>query len=453
MRDLLLSLVIAGLLLSIFKNPAMGAYLWAWLSVMNPHKLTYGFAYSMPWAYATAALTLAMLVLSSARKSFPVNSITVAYVSLMLWMSVTSLFSINPPIDVKERWIFVFKIHLMMWVTLMLLRGRKQIEILIWVVVFSVGFYGIKGGLFTLATGGSGRVWGPPGGMLEGNNELAIGLIAVTPLMFYLQQTSTRPWIRRGLVLCIVLIAFSILGTQSRGALLALLSMAFMLGLKSQHPVRSSVLIMMLVGVAIIFMPDSWTSRMDTIQEYKADTSAMSRIYTWNTLWNVALDRPFVGAGFGADNLPLFNRYAPTDPQFAAVLGTVWVAHSIYFQALGEHGFVGLGLFLSIGLLTWLRAGKLARLAANDPEYASWVPLLMRMVQTGLLGYAVGGAFLSLMHLDLIYYVVAVVILVDATMKEEMRRRPAVAKSTDPQGAAGPVGPMAGAAAGRAGTR
>lgn len=423
MRDLLLSALVAGLLLATLKNPAIGAYVWAWLSIMNPHKLTYGFAHSMPWAAAAAALTLTLAVFSKARKPFPVNAITVVYVAMMLWMTLTSVFSINPPEDVQTRLIAAFKIHLMMWVTFMLLRGREQIEILIWVVVFSVGFYGIKGGLFTIATGGSGRVWGPPGGMLEGNNELAIGLIAVTPLMFYLQQTVVRRWLRWALLVCIVLIAFSVLGTQSRGALLALVAMALMWGLKSRYPVRASLGIMMLVGTAVMFMPDSWSSRMDTIQEYKADTSAMSRIYTWHTLWNVALDRPLLGAGFGADNFQVFQRYAPTDPQFDAVQGTVWVAHSIYFQALGEHGFVGLALFLSIGLLAWWRAGRLAKLADKDPAYADWVPLLMRMTQTGLLGYAVGGAFLSLMQLDLIYYVVGIVVLVDVTMKEEMRAR------------------------------
>jgi probable O-glycosylation ligase (exosortase A-associated) len=433
MRDGVLSLLIGGLLLSVFRHPEVGAYLWAWLSIMNPHKLTFGFARALPWAQVTAAVTLTMLLFSRrARKPFPISAITVVYVALMAWMSVTSLTSINPVDDVKDRWIFVFKIHLMTWVTLMLLRGRKQIEILLWVLVFSVGFYGVKGGIFTLATGGTGRVWGPPGGMLEGNNELAVALVVVSPLMFSLHHTTTNRWIRRGLILSMIVSAFAILGTQSRGALLALLSMAILLGLKSRHPVRASLMIMGLVGIAITFMPDSWSKRMDTIQEYRADTSAMSRIYTWNTLWNVAVDRPLVGAGFAADNLPLFNRYAPHDEQFGPVLGTVWVAHSIYFQALGEHGFVGASLFITLFVLTWFRAGRLAVRATGDPEFEEWVPLLMRMVQSGLIGYAVGGAFLSLMHLDLMYYVVALVVLVEVTMTASAKRKvPSAATNAD----------------------
>src|SRR5205814_5294566 len=118
------------------------------------------------------------------------------------------------------RWIFVMKIQVMIFVTWMLLRGRRAIDWLIWVVTFSVGFYGIKGGVWTVLTGGSGRVWGPPGGMIQGNNELAVALIMLLPLMFYLYQTSTRRILRFGLVFSMVTTAFAIAGSQSRGELL-----------------------------------------------------------------------------------------------------------------------------------------------------------------------------------------------------------------------------------------
>ena len=52
------------------------------------------------------------------------------------------------------------KIFFMLILTLMILRGRKQIDCLIWVIVISVAFYGVKGGAWTLLTGGGGRVWG-----------------------------------------------------------------------------------------------------------------------------------------------------------------------------------------------------------------------------------------------------------------------------------------------------
>jgi probable O-glycosylation ligase (exosortase A-associated) len=206
--------------------------------------------------------------------------------------------------------------------------------------------------------------------------------------------------------------------------------MALMLGLKGRRPVLSSVAIVTVLALAIMFMPDSWSKRMNTIQTYDVDTSAMSRIYTWKTLWNLALDRPLVGAGFRTDNPLVFSVYGPqmTVAGYDFQGGTVLVAHSIYFQALGEHGFVGLGLFLGLGVATWRRAGALAKQSAAQPDLGEWVPLLMRAVQTSLLGYAVGGAFLTLVHFDLAYYLCAIVVITEGIVQQARAQpaRPAV---------------------------
>ena len=424
MRDVLLTLFVAALLPVAFKRPWVGALLFAWMSIMNPHKLTWGFANGFPWAQLIAIVTLTgFLFAHRERKRFPMSGLTVVYMMLILWMTVTSFFALGLPEWIQARWIFVMKIHLMILVTLVLIRGRRQIDWLVWVVVGSVAFYGVKGGVFTVMTGGSGRVWGPPGGMIEDNNALAVALVMMVPLLYYLISTNPRRWVKISLWLCLVSMGLAILGTQSRGALLALVAMAAMLGLKSKHPVRASLVIVFAVLVAVAFMPDSWSTRMDTIQNYQADSSAMTRIYSWLTQWNLALDRPLVGGGFGTDTLSVFRRYAPTEAPFNIYTGTVWVAHNIYFQALGEHGFVGLGLFIMLGFLTWRMASSVSKRAAADGDSGDWAPLLMRMCQVSLVGYAIGGSFLSLMNLDVIYYLMAVIVMTDATLREAQSAR------------------------------
>ena len=421
MRDSVIFAVVAVLLIATFRYPVVGAYTWAWLSLMNPHKLTYGLAFDFPFAQVCALVTILALLFSGKRQSIPINSLTVVYLLLLLWITVTSFFAIASPADVFSRWVFVMKIQFMMFVTIMLITGPKQLRTLIWVVTFSVAFYGIKGGIFTVLTGGSQRVWGPPGGMIEENNALAVCLVMLVPMLYFLWQTEVRRWVRYVLVFCIVAITFSILGSQSRGALLALSAMAFFLGLKGKHPVRTSLILALLMVTAISFMPDTWTSRMETMESYTTDDSAMSRIWSWHTMWNAAVDRPLVGAGLQADNPTVFARYAPQGGEFAVFAGRVYVAHSIYLQMLGEQGFVGLGLFLLLGLLTWRMAGRLARRTKDDAEFGGWMPLLMRMVQVSLIGYGVGGAFLSLAYFDVPYYFVAFVVLCDAMVRARLR--------------------------------
>lgn len=423
MRDILLTVVVFGFLPFILRSPRLGAYVWAWLSMMNPHRAAFGFARNLPFSHLVALTTLISFLFSRERRPFPFSNITLVYLTFICWMSVTSLFALNTPELVLERWVFVLKIHLMLLVTMMLIRGREQIERLIWVVTLSIGFYGVKGGVWTVLGGGSGRVWGPAGSMIDGNNELGLALVMLVPFMYFLHQVSARRLIRIAMIVCIVTTCFAILGSQSRGALLALLSMALVLALKGKRPVQMSLLLGGLLVVAILFMPESWSGRMGTIQSYDQDSSAMSRLYTWKTLWNLALDRPLVGAGFATDNPVVFSLYAPMEGVGSYTSNGIFVAHSIYFQALGEHGFPGLILYLLLGFFSWRKAGKIAQQTKDDPEFGPWVPILMRMVQVSLAGFAVGGAFLTLVHFDLPYYIIGYVVLVDATLRDRNKAK------------------------------
>jgi hypothetical protein len=100
----------------------------------------------------------------------------------------------------------------------------------------------------------------------------------------------------------------------------------------------------------------------------------------------------------------IFAKYSP-DPS----VGTP-VAHSIYFQMLGQHGFIGLGLFLALLWTTWRWAGALRRESKGIPQ-AAWCFDLGSMCQVALAGYAVGGAFLNLAHYDMPYNIMAIVVM------------------------------------------
>jgi probable O-glycosylation ligase (exosortase A-associated) len=84
--------------------------------------------------------------------------------------------------------------------------------------------------------------------------------------------------------------------------------------------------------------------------------------------------------------------------------------HSIYFEQLGEHGFPGLAIFLSLGLMTWVRCNQIMRVCKRDPE-RKWAADLAAMVQVSLVGYATAGAFLGLSYFDLFYHLIAMTVI------------------------------------------
>jgi len=318
----------------------------------------------------------------------------------MMWISVTLPFSFSVT-DSLDMWKKVMKIDFMILVALVLLHSRKHIMTLVWVLVFSLGFYGAKGGLFTIVNGGVYRVWGPEGTFIEGNNELALAIIVAIPLMRFLQLQSTGKGARWGLGILMILSAVAALGTQSRGALIAILGMALVLWWRNRNKLLFGMTIV-LVGLALVaFMPEAWQQRMETITDYETDGSAMGRINAWWMAWNLARDR-IAGGGFDIYTPEIFRAYAP-DPT------DVHAAHSIYFQVLGEHGFIGLLLFGLIWIMTWRWAEVLRKRGALNAASA-WLTDLGAMCQVSLVGYFVGGLFLSLAYFDLPYNILVLVV-------------------------------------------
>ena len=186
MRDIALTIVFFGILPLVLKRPYIGIYLWSWLGLMNPHRLTWGFAYALPFAQITAIVTLLSLFLSKERVRLPWTRESIVLLLFILWMLITTFFAFFPD-QAWKQWDKVWKIMLMIYVTLMLINTREKLDWLVWVVVLSLGFYGVKGGIFTILTGGAFRVQGPAGTFIGGNNEIALALSMTIPLMRYLQ--------------------------------------------------------------------------------------------------------------------------------------------------------------------------------------------------------------------------------------------------------------------------
>jgi putative inorganic carbon (HCO3(-)) transporter len=412
MRDIALSLIMLGLLPMAVRYTWVGVLLWTWLSIMNPHRLAFGFAYSMPWAQMAAIAIFISLFINKDRLKMPWTAPVVLLMLFIAWMCITTIFSLYPEPS-AEQLKKVLKIQLFTLIAFAAIRDRKHIELFVWVNALSVAFYGFKGGLFVLRSGGGERVWGPTGSFIEGNNEVGLAIIMVIPLLYFLRQFARNAWVRHGLLLVMLLCAVASIGTYSRGAFLAIIAMGAVLWWRSPKRLFSGIIIAVVAVNLVSFMPEKWAERMGTIETYEQDGSAMGRINAWTMAYNLANDR-FLGAGFETGTQELFSKYAPI-PKARAM-------HSIYFQVLGEHGWLGLILFLSIGFSALLMAARVRRLAKNVPE-ARWVYALAGMLQVSMVGYAVGGAFLSLAYFDLPYNVLVILVACDRWMAQAMAHR------------------------------
>ena len=336
-------------------------------------------------------------------------------------MNVTTLFAFETEPAVEE-WLRSMKIQLMALVTIVLFQSRLRITALVWAVVLSIGFYGVKGGIFTIATGGSYRVWGPPDTFFAGTNPLALTLLMILPLMLFLFLHTGNRILRIGLGASMFLTTFAIVSTYSRGAFVAGAAVAAYLILKSRRKFIFAPFLVVTLATALAFMPDAYFDRIATIGQHQEDESAMGRIHAWTVAYNVAKERPFVGGGFQMISPEVFDKYLPGE--------TLHDTHSIYFESLGEQGFVGLALFLLLMWAAMKEAKRILKLTKNNKQL-KWAYDLVSLLQVSIVAYAVGGAFLGLAYFDLYYHLIVLVVLVRIEVDKALSLSPPAATKVD----------------------
>jgi putative inorganic carbon (hco3(-)) transporter len=430
MRGIVLVTVFTALLPFIFlQGPFFGILMWYWISLMNPQKDVWGgFFAGLPYSMTIAVATLLAWLLSQRESKFPpVTKTTGLLLLLGVWISVTSVFGTGPPHEIYQNWNLAEKMLLMTIVAYTLTTSRVRLDQLITVCVFSVAFYGIKGGVYTLLIShGAARVYGPAGTMIGDNNDLGLALTMTLPMMFYVRE---RAHTRRAKRLLLGLIGLTFLGdifTYSRGALVALCAMGVMLWWRS----RRKLAMTLMIAVAAIgiwnFAPRAWLARMDTIETYQQDSSAEDRLYFWRLAWAMAKKHPITGAGFHWS----FNPASVNAQLWGSGLRQLQIPrapHSIWFEMLGAHGFPGLAIFIAIVASAAFDAQWLIRHSRGDPNLL-WANNLGRMAQAALIGYCTGGSFVTQAMYDGFYALVIILAAARRIVAAELAHSNAAAR-------------------------
>lgn len=394
----------------VLRRPQVGIYLWCWISYMNPHRLAFGFAMTFPWAYIIAIATLLGMFFSKEPKRILWTRETILMLVLLGWAAITSMNAFFPTLA-WEGWIKFFKIMLMTFVTIMVISNRERLTGVFWMIALSIGFYGVKGGIFTIVNGGQYRVQGPEGTFIGGNNEMALALVMTIPIIAYLRSQEKRHWLKMGLTGAMLLTAIAAIGSQSRGALVGMVAMGTFLWLKSSSKLMTGLLMVIAVGVIGSIMPQEWYDRMNTTTEYQEDASALGRINAWHTAFNVAKAR-ITGGGIEMFRPAVFKQYAPEPYRVHDV-------HSVYFEMMGEHGFIGFSLFMAIMGFTWFKGRLIIRQSKRKPDL-KWAQDMAAMTQVSIIGYAACGAFLGLSYFDYYWHLVAIMVILHHLVTQEL---------------------------------
>ena len=433
MRDIFIVLIFILVLFQTLRAPYAGVLGWTWLTLMTPHKLAYGFANALPFNFILAIITLLAWMLSSKEpKKIPGNTLIIVCSAFIAFTTITSVLALSPALA-WARWDRTFKTLILGLLAATLINSRRRMEAMIWIIVVSLGYYGIKGGVFTLLTGGHSRVLGAEDSSFVDNNYLAAMLCMTLPLLNYLRLRFDKSLMRTALTGSMFFTAIAVAGTYSRAGMVGLAVMSCFLWWHSRSRLPILVAVIGIMIVTWNYMPSGWIDRMETIQNPDADDSFADRLDSWAVQLNIANARPLIGGGFDAsENSEIYEKFSYGKSIYARRAKIiknldVWgntgghAAHSIYFEVLGDQGYPGTILFFSLIILMWRQLGKIVA-ASHKNSSVAWAGDMASMLRVTVIAFLTTGAAASLAYCDFLFLLVGLTASLSVLVEESSEK-------------------------------
>jgi probable O-glycosylation ligase (exosortase A-associated) len=416
-RDILVAAALIGSVPFCFFRPFYGAIVWTILSFLNPHRLTWGATRDLPVAVIVAIPTILGAIFFS---RFWTRLPRGVFFILVLWgwftLSATHA-TFTPALmhynhDTWFRWQVVSKILVMTIVIIGVVDTWNQYRYLLFAIAGSFSVFVLTAVPWMIMTHGQYRLYGPEGTAISDNNDFGLALNMTLPFFFFLAKSETNRRLKWFFGFLFVVTIPAIFLTYSRGALVGLVAVLFLMILTLPNRIFLLPILVLGTCVGVFMMPGKWQDRMDFLSGGAViDKSALSRFNSWTYCWNLALDYPLTGAGFESFTQPLFDQYAPNR-------GDLHGPHSIYFGVLAEQGFTGLLLYLSFVIWTLFRLYRIARQARRYGEevMANYAVLL----RFSLVGFLCSGAFLGRAYFDYFFTLVGCSLILGRLWENQM---------------------------------
>lgn len=449
MRDLVFVGYLVVLLLIAFKRPFLFTLIYAYVDIVAPQRLSYFMLNSVPVSLIVFAMAFLGYMVADDKKDSRFSVRQGAMVLLLIYCGYTTLQAAVPE-AAWAKWDWVWKAMIFAIFLPLTLKTKLRIEALALFMVLCAAALIVTGGIKTLASGGGYGVLvlliDDNAGLYEGS-IISMVAICIIPLILWLANHGTifpPDWRVKLFSYALIFAALLIpIGTQARTGLVCIAVLAILQLRFARYRFVYAGMAVTLGLIAIPFLPQSFTERMSTIQNYKADESASTRIAVWEWTWEYAKQNPF-GGGFDVYRInKLTYELAEDDSQEEEELayeledeGPVEIVdesrafHSSYFEMLGEQGFPGLALWLFIHVGgVWRMEILRRRYLKSRKESEQWVAPLALALQNGHIIYLTGALFVGVAYQPFIYMLVALQIGLDtylARRRAEAKWQPIV---------------------------
>ena len=396
---------------------------YVWVDVFLPHKVSDALLTNVPVALIMAIASFGSYIALDRRSPPRVGLLFLLYLLLAVWITLTTFGWAVAPGPAQLKWDPSIKTLLFSAFIPFIFRSRVQIEAYVMVFLFSAAAHLLPWGLKTaLSGGGYGRDMGLLGSnatFMSESSVISAVCISFIPLLLTLARHNVlipagRPRFALFYGMAAVFGLGSI-GTFARTALIGVSVLYAGMWWRAKRKVWFTVAAALVIVVAGAFTSTQWTERISTTADYQNESSAMTRIVVWRWTWNFVQENP-LGGGFNAyvTNKIVIDSADPMGQPFVQ-FGRAF--HSVYFAVLGEHGFLGLAIYLGIIGLSFAALQSTRRLTRGQPEHA-WCFEMAGAVQIGLAVFLACAAFVDVSFNPLLWNQLALAVC----LREHARR-------------------------------
>ena len=397
MSAVFFALVFAFLTILGFVAPFVLSLCYVWVDILKPQSIGYDWIRQAPLSFIAGILAVGSYLLLDRGVPSRITTLHVLLATWAVWVTATTCWALLPT-AAWVQWDTAIKTILFSAFIPFVFRTRPQIEALVFFLVLVPATAILPAAVKTLVTGGGyGSLPSISNSttLAEASTLSMVSTISI-PLALYAASRSsliTRHQIYKlasyaYVVMCLLVTV----GTQARTGLVSIVALGISGLLMLKNRLRFIVFAAAIILAGWSFIPTSWFERMSTITHPYEETSAEGRIEVWTWTMDFAKDHP-LGGGFDVYRLNEYGR----------------AFHSIYFQVLGEHGYVGLAIYLLLLLVTITTQLRIYK-ATKGVAILSDKNELSRCIIICTFIFMCGGAFIGIAYLPIFYYLVALTI-------------------------------------------
>ncbi|KMT64632.1 hypothetical protein XM47_13395 [Catenovulum maritimum] len=380
-------------------------------------------ATSVRWNLMFAACTLLGILFQKKEYDFRASGLLFLVLLFFFHNTMSTVLSEADSKYIWQRWENYFKAIIFFFVCCSMLRQKIHFEAVMCACLMSVLVIAGLDAVKFIISGGGHNINGISS-TFNDNNLSALATLMCIPMCLYLltqyKQYTLLKYILFGFILGSVMF---VLGSDSRGGFLGLVVLTIYYILNSERKMFLIVMVSIIAIGALSVMGDEWFNRMDSIKSADEDSSFMGRVISWKLSLLLAIENPFFGGGFDAIiDIPTWEALKQSFDKVSFIPSPEphipHVAHSTYFQVLGNQGFLGIFIFALMLMKTTSSFSKVKKQA----EKGSWLYHAAFFSKISIVVFMVSGAALNFAYREILLVYFAFAVCLEIVAKDNMKK-------------------------------